>query len=161
MKQGYTGNDGAVPLFSQQAVDVPFAVPVKVVDMGNTDHEEFYGSEPDQRSEATVEKGFTTSRKTFEEAAMKHPSRSCPVIEATTRNDGDFLVIEGRLVFPLYETENGGDGMTGKRIDKIEVMRKNFNNVVINGFENTIEDNGSFMCRIKKKICLREGDIWY
>ncbi len=143
-------SDGAVPIHSQGAYGIGLIAPegVKRINMGDMDHEEFYGAEPKQRTAEAIHKGVATARKTIEEAALKHSRSSCPTIEAKAENDGEDVVIKGELIFPVYAAENRGSGKAGNAIKKIEVKRYTAKGRVIKS-TNTINKDGTFECRIK------------
>jgi len=138
-------NDGAVPLISQQARDLSFPHPTTVLNLGDIDHEEFYGAEPAQRTPQALERGRLTTRTTIDEVELEHASRSCPIIDdiKLTPKDGE-IRISGRLVFPVYEISNGGDGAPGKRIERIEAKKHNQEGALVTDMDFTIEDDGTF-----------------
>lgn len=138
-------NDGAVPLISQQARGLSFPHPTTVVNLGNIDHEEFYGAEPAQRTPQALERGRLTATTTFTELGLKDSVSSCPAIEdiELTPEDGE-IRISGRLVFPAHEIGNGGDGAPGQRIERIEVRKRNQEGALVTGMDFKIEDDGTF-----------------
>jgi ribosomal protein L37AE/L43A len=91
-------NDGASPVYSQGGFGL--FPQLKTVDMGDINHEEFYGS-----------RGYETAEKTFE--VIKNTVKcDCPYI-ADYKIDKD--KISAMIVWP-------GDPNPGKRIDKIEAI---------------------------------------
>ncbi|WP_045221787.1 InlB B-repeat-containing protein [Desulfonatronum thioautotrophicum] len=148
MKESYRINDGAVPLYSQQAQGVGFNVPTVIVNMGDADHEEFYGAEPGQRTPEALAIGRETARETFDQVELQHPSRGCPTLEALMHYDADpesdRILITGQVIFPLYEPEHGGDGRVGRRIERVEARRVSRLGHVIEPFTFTHKDDGAF-----------------
>jgi hypothetical protein len=155
MKAAHSSNDGAVPVYSQKAEGVSIYT---VVSMGDVDHEEFYGAEPGQRRDATIYLGSLTAQKTFDEADLGHPSRSCPTIEYELEQDGDDTVITGQVVFSLYDPRHGGDGKVGQRIERIEARGGAPAGALIKDLAFTHADDGSYR-GVGKTARLSEGPI--
>jgi len=78
MKAGYGASDGAAPVASQQGAGI---YGPETVDMGDIDHEEFYGSEPPQRNAASLYKGRLTAERSLQEARMNATENVCPSIQ--------------------------------------------------------------------------------
>lgn len=119
-------NDGAVPLISQRAQGLQGRIQgIERVTLSDVDHEEFYGAEAPQRNAHTLVKGRLTVAHTLSALKFTEPSRACPTVELEQIYDSeDGVVIEGRLAFPLYDAEHGGDGKAGDRI--VQIMAHNF-----------------------------------
>lgn len=120
-------NDGAVPLYSQEARGFrgnPSGGTVHI-NLGDVDHEEFYGAEPEQRNWGTIRKGSDTAYTTLSRLRFSEASRAGPTIEVEQVRDGENgIVLEGRLNYPLYDPEHSGDGEVGDRV--YLVMAHNF-----------------------------------
>lgn len=96
-----TANDGASPVYSQGGFGL--FPPPKTVDMGDINHEEFYGI-----------RGYETAEKTFE--IMRNTAKcDCPYIDDYKM---DKSVITAKLVIP-------SDPNPGKQIGKIEAILTN------------------------------------
>lgn len=140
-----TANDGAVPLLSQSAVGVSFQHETRVVNLGDIDHEEFYGAEPAQRTPEALERGKLTARTTFSEGGLLEPGRQCPtIVDAIASPQDDSTNISGKLTFSLYDTDQGGDGLPGARIDQITLRNNNQQGSQISGFTFNAQDDGTF-----------------
>jgi len=97
----YMANDGASPVYGQGGYGL--SPRPKTVDMGDMDHEEFYGS-----------RGYETAEKTFE--IMKSTAKcDCPSIADYKMDKNN---ITAKLVIP-------SDPNPGKRIKKIEAILTN------------------------------------
>ncbi|MGM0404420.1 MAG: hypothetical protein ACQEQN_11955, partial [Thermodesulfobacteriota bacterium] len=108
----------------------------------NLDHEEFYGSEPPQRSIGTKYKGAQVARTTLGYFRLDHESRECPYIETDRDTDqDDTVLISGRVVHPLYEETKQ---KVGHIIDRIEARAESQEGDVIRTLSFDIEDDGSF-----------------
>ncbi|TVQ71427.1 MAG: hypothetical protein EA373_04590 [Oceanospirillales bacterium] len=136
-------NDGAVPLFSQQARGLSFPHPTKILNLGDIDHEEFFGAELELRTEDALELGRKTVQATFSEIALDHPSRSCPVLERVElRLEGDEVRITGRLIFPLYFLANDGNGRLVNSIDRVEIRERHQQGDAVRGVKFNVTDDG-------------------
>jgi hypothetical protein len=146
MKDPYTPNDGAVPVFSQEGGGLGAKVEgIKRVNLGDVDHEEFYGAEVPQRSANTIAIGETVAQRTFTELGLGTvDSRGCPSIDYQVGKEGGTTVFTGRLVFPLYDVTQGGDGKVGKRVDRFEARAGGAEGEVIDTLVFTHEEDGSF-----------------
>jgi len=150
MKEGYKANDGAVPLYSQQARNLDFRVAdIQRIDIEDTDHEEFYGAEHPQRNAETIAKGKNVARWTYHylgmnTLSMAGRSRRCPTIEYESLAEGDNSIVTGRLVFRLYDEDFGGDEEVGRRIDRFEARAGGPDGSVVRALSFTHEDDGSF-----------------
>ena len=78
MKSGYGASDGAAPVASQQGAGI---YGPETVDMGDIDHEEFYGSEPPLRNAASLYKGVLTAERSLQKARMDAAENACPSIQ--------------------------------------------------------------------------------
>lgn len=115
LAMGHQASDGAVPLFSQQAAGIwgPEAV-----DMGDIDHEEFYGSEPPLRDAASLAKARQVADRTFQKSGWDATNQACPSLQdLAVRVDADALTLEGRVQWPALTTT---PGRTGPWISRIE-----------------------------------------
>ncbi len=140
MSSGNQSSDGAVPIFSQRGADIYTTADYKTA--SDMDHEEFYGSEPPQRSIGTKYKGALVARETLGLFRLEHESRECPYIE-TDRDTGEdeTVLISGRVVHPLYEETKQ---KVGYIIDRIEARAESQEGDVIGTLSFDIEDDGSF-----------------
>lgn len=140
-----TANDGAVPLLSQSADGVSFPHATRVINLGDIDHEEFYGAEPAQRTAQALERGRLTTSTTFTETGLALASRQCPTIptaQATTVENA--LQITGEVKYSVYAVSEGGDGKLGERIADIELRSQTAQGSVIGGFTFDWDDTGQF-----------------
>lgn len=154
-----TANDGAVPLLSQSAEGVSFQHETRVLNLGDIDHEEFYGAEPAQRTAEALERGRLTARTTFTEGGLSEPGKQCPTIEdAIATPDDDNTHINGTLSFALYDTAQGGDGLLGQRIDQITLRNNNQQGSQITGFTFNAQNDGRFTVS-GNTDSLPDGDI--
>lgn len=149
-------NDGAVPIYSQEAAGVTFSSPSRVLELLEVDHEEFFGAKPGQRTPEALARGRMTARETLSEARMQHPSRGCPEIEASMQFEADTAQISGTVSFPLYDENHGGRVSQG--IERIEARRDNQDGRVIDAFSFTHEADGSFQ-GVSDADDLPDGDI--
>lgn len=150
LKDGYKANDGAVPVYSQQARNLDSGVTgIQRIDLEDTDHEEFYGAESPQRNADTISIGKKVARWTYHylgmnTLAMAGRSRRCPAIEYESLAEGDKSIVTGRLVFRLYDEEFGGDEKVGRHIDRFEARSGSPDGNVIPAISFTHEEDGSF-----------------
>ena len=140
MQSGYNQGDGAVPIYSQRGQGI-YVHQMESIQMTDVDHEEFYGAEAPQRSPATIYKGRLTAGETFNELRLDHSSRKCPQMEVESETTDQTLFIDGRVVYPLYDTANIsiGDG-----IDRIEARSGSRSGDVIPSLRFTHQADGSF-----------------
>lgn len=139
MESGYRTSDGAAPLYSQRGEGL-WGPPV-TYSMNDVDHEEFYGSEPESQGPGSLYKGVLTAQKTFDIMELQHTSRQCPEIEATIENNDDQAIVEGRVLFPLYD---GADVTLGQSIAGIEARAGGEGGSVISSFSFSQSSDGSF-----------------
>lgn len=115
MKPGFQASDGAAPLASQQGAGIHGP---ESIDMGDIDHEEFYGSEPPQRNAASLAKGRLTAERSLQKGRLDAAENACPAIQGLTLAAGPGTVtLSGRVVFPaLAKTPT----RTGALIQRVE-----------------------------------------
>jgi len=138
-------NDGAVPLISQQARGLSFPHQTKILNLGDIDHEEFYGAEPAQRTTQALERGRLTTRTTMTELGFEDSGSRCPTIEdVEVTPENDEIRISGRLVYPVQEVNNVGNDQPGPWMERIEARKRNQEGALVTGMDFTIEDDGTF-----------------
>ena len=140
-------SDGAVPIFSQSAGNIVFDHPVRVRDLGDMDHEEFYGSEHEQRTAETITKGNLTAGVTLEELGMLAPSRHCPTLSATRVVDGDSTKVLGAIDYALFSDQKL---LSFKdQVTRIEIREGDQDGRVIRGGSFSVADDGAFEVSLK------------
>jgi hypothetical protein len=134
-----------VPLISQQARGLSFPHQTKILNLGDIDHEEFYGAEPAQRTSQALERGRLTTRTTVTELGLEDGGSSCPTIEdiEAAPENGE-IRIGGRLVYPVQEVNNVGNDKPGQWIERIEARKRNQEGALVTGMDFTVEDDGTF-----------------
>jgi hypothetical protein len=115
MASGFQASDGAVPLFSQQAAGLWGP---ESFDVGDIDHEEFYGAEPPLRQAASLAKARLVAEHTFDKSGWGAAAQACPSLQGLAlKSTADALTVEGRLHWPALATR---PGRTGAWIARIE-----------------------------------------
>ena len=115
LKSPYQASDGAAPLFSQQAAGLYGA---EAIDMGDTDHEQFYGAEPAQRNADSLRKGRLTAERTLHEGRLDRTENTCPSIQGLALSAGSGTVtVAGRAFFPALAS---APAKTGALIARVE-----------------------------------------
>lgn len=115
MKSGFQASDGAAPLFSQQGAGIHGP---EALDMGDVDHEEFYGAEPPQRNAASLGKGRATVERTFTKARLDAAESACPSIQdLSLSGESDPAVLSGRVVVPSLAKTPGRIGAMIQRVE--------------------------------------------
>lgn len=140
MVTGYGSSDGAAALYSQRAQGV--SPQLTTLDLGDIDHEEFYGAEPPHRNAASMAKGTLTAARTFEVGRLQAADNSCPFIEALTATaQGSTVSLSGRLKLPLYSRLGKA---IGPRIARIEARAGGQAGAVVGGLSFAHDNAGGF-----------------
>jgi hypothetical protein len=142
MNDPHKDNDGAGPLYSQGAMGVFPGGGIERRIIQDTDHEEFYGSEEPQRDDDTRRKGRYVALETFTDLGLTRPKSQCPMLELDVVDNPDTLILEGKMMFPIYNMAEGGDGKPGKRISRIEARLDAKDAPALANAVFTIEENG-------------------
>lgn len=98
LRSAFRASDGAVPLFSQQGagLDGP-----ERENLGDIDHEEFYGSEPPNCQAASLSKGRLTAERTLGKARLGDLDNACPSLQGLASTlDGGTLTLRGSIQVP-------------------------------------------------------------
>ncbi|MBK5970343.1 MULTISPECIES: PGAP1-like alpha/beta domain-containing protein [Thiorhodovibrio] len=144
MQSTYTQSDGAVPAWSAQGAGLYEPSGIKRVNVGDVDHEEFYGAEPAQRTEETIQIGESVARSTLIEAGFM----DCPRLSAGVDFSSGNLEVSGNLDYPALKLANGGDGWIGARVSSLELRKDRADGEAVNGLVSQISDesdNGSVL----------------
>jgi parallel beta-helix repeat protein/predicted outer membrane repeat protein len=161
MNDPHKDSDGAGPLNSQGAAGIYPGGGVRSKLFPDTDHEEFYGSEAPQRNEDTKRKGQFVALETFTDLGLTLSGSKCPVLEIEVKDNPDTLILEGRVVFPIYDIAQGGDGVLGKRILKIEARLASIDSSGIQNMQFEVEDNGNIRVLIPALEVPSDNDSLY
>jgi parallel beta-helix repeat protein len=146
MASSYKASDGAVSVYSQRGESIYPAGNIQQRNVGNVDHEEFYGGEPPHRDETSIAKGKMVADFTYSDLEFITEGRKCPLLELEKKEINDSIKINGKLIFPLTLKTYGGDDLTGKKISSIEVFLDKPYGIKVDGMRIAIEDDGSFIC---------------
>jgi hypothetical protein len=156
MKPAYNANDGAVPVYSQSATSLWPEGNIKRKHYDDMDHEEFYGAEHPHRNETSIDKGRSVAQDTYNDLGLSSTSpyratRTCPALASIESvQEGDNLIITGKLDYPLYKPANGGDGKPGTRVKRFEAREKDAKGHRLSAFSFTHQDDGSFRAVVQK-----------
>ncbi len=139
MKSGHRASDGAAPLFSQQGAKL---YGPEAIDMGDVDHEEFYGSEPPQRSAASLAKGRMTAERSLHEGRLDEAVSACPSIQGLSLNaEPGGVSVTGRAYFPSLAAT---PARTGAQIQRVEARAGSVHGTVIAGLAFQHDASGQF-----------------
>lgn len=148
MKEGYKQNDGAVPVYSQRGEGIWGVRGITRIEMGDIDHEEFYGSEPPLRSPETKVMGTWTARLTYHTLGLEitgpDSSRACPAIEIerlAVHEDRHELV--GQVLFPVFAA-HPERGDPGRAVERLEARSGSQEGATLNAFTFELDDQGQF-----------------
>ncbi|MBK7063308.1 MAG: hypothetical protein IPH51_23910 [Rubrivivax sp.] len=140
LKGGSQTSDGAAPLFSQQAAGL---YGPEAIDLGDVDHEEFYGSEPAQRNAASLAKGRLAADRSLNKGRLDAADSACPSIDALklSATGSDQLTVSGRALFPRLAST---PGRSGALIQRVEARVGSVEGSVIPGLSFQYDANGQF-----------------
>jgi hypothetical protein len=130
MKPAFNANDGAVPAYSQSATSLWPEGNIKRKHYDDMDHEEFYGAEHPHRNETSIGKGRKVAQDTYNDLGLSSTSpyratRTCPeLVSIESEQEGNNIIITGRLNYPIYQAAHGGDGKPGTRVKRFEMREK-------------------------------------
>ena len=139
LKSPYQASDGAAPLFSQQAAGL---YGPEAIDMGDTDHEQFYGAEPAQRNADSLRKGRLTAERTLHEGRLDRTENTCPSIQGLALSAGSGTVtVAGRAFFPALAS---APAKTGALIARVEARAGTSSGSVIGALVFQHDASGQF-----------------
>ncbi|HPT31216.1 MAG TPA: right-handed parallel beta-helix repeat-containing protein [Prolixibacteraceae bacterium] len=150
MKAAWNASDGAVPVYSQRGEGIWPAGNIQRRNMGDTDHEEFYGGEDPNRTYFPLTRGREVAWQTFVDMDFPGESRRCPNLDLDSKVVGDTVVIFGTLVYPQIKKANGGDDFPGKRISMMGAQRDNEKGTALSQLVFKWKDDGTFEGKGKK-----------
>jgi len=149
MKPAFSESDGAVPTYSQRGTGIWPEGNIQRRFFEDVDHQEFYGGEKSQRTEAAKAKGRMILQNTYSDLELESRSRSCPWIEISRVPDGDSTLIEGQFYFPIFDVVNGGNGKPGLWISNIQIRKDSLKGEEVQSIKFEIEDDGKFTIKAK------------
>lgn len=139
MKPGYQASDGAAPVLSQQGAGI---YGPEALDLGDIDHEEFYGSEPPQRNAASLAKGRLTAERTLQKGRLDAAESACPSIQGLGLTAAPGTVsLSGRVVVPaLAKTPT----RIGALVQRVEARSGSSQGAVIPALRFQTDASGQF-----------------
>jgi predicted outer membrane repeat protein len=144
MQDPHKDSDGAASIYSQRADGLYPGGGILRRWFNDIDHEEFYGSEPPHRDDASLVQGRMIARETLTDLGMYGVRSRCATIRLNENTENDTLYLTGQLDYFIYQSAHGGDDKPGKRILKIEGRFEEPTGDVLEVLNFTFKDDGSF-----------------